>query len=48
MVSASGKFADGTPFFELREHFQQGAVVGFLEMEAATDIFGRGWIGPNL
>src|SRR5580693_734849 len=48
MISATWKFADGSPFFELREHFQQGAVVGFLVVEAATDIIGAGWICTNL
>src|SRR3984957_20932354 len=48
MVPATRKFADRSPFFQLREHFQQGSVVGFLEMEAATDILGGGWICPNL
>src|ERR1700722_10741017 len=48
MVPATRKFADRSPFFQLREHFQQGAVVRFLHMEAATDILGGGWICPNL
>jgi hypothetical protein len=48
MVAAPRKFAEGTPFFELHEHFLEGAAVGFVEMEAATDIIdGRG-IRPNL
>ncbi len=48
MVAAAGKFADGTPFLELHEHFQQGSVVGFLEIQAATDIIDGDGIGPNL
>src|ERR1700722_1932682 len=48
MVPATRKFADRSPFFQLREHFQQGAVVRFLHMEPATDILGGGWICPNL
>ena len=48
MISAARKFTDGSSFFELRKHFQQGAIVGFLEMEAATDILRGGGVCPNL
>jgi hypothetical protein len=48
VVSAAGKFADGAPFFELAEHFQQGMTVGSLEVETAADIVKSGGICPNL
>src|SRR6202012_5314053 len=48
LIPAAGKFADGAPFFELYEHFQQGAVVGFLEMEAPADIVNGHRICSNL
>ena len=48
MVTAAGKFADGTLFFELAEHFEQRIAVRPFEVETATDIVGGGWIGPNL
>ena len=48
MEPAPGKFAEGTPFFELHEHFLKGPAVGFLEMKAAADIIDGSRIGPNL
>jgi len=48
MVPAPRKFAEGTPFFELHEHFLEGAAVGFVEMEASADIINGSGIRPNL
>jgi hypothetical protein len=48
VVPAPRKFAEGTPFFELHEHFLKGPAVGFLEMEAAADIIDGSRISPNL
>lgn len=48
LVTASGELFDGAAFFELVEHAEEGARVGFAEMEGAGDVLGRGRIGGNL
>jgi len=47
-VAASGEFFDGIAFFEVDEDFEQGAAVGFSEVQAASNVVGRGGLGFNL
>jgi hypothetical protein len=47
-VAASGEFFDGVAFFELGEDFEEGAAVGFSEVQSASDVSGGGGLGFNL
>jgi len=37
-IAAAGEFFDGAAFFELGENSEEGAAVGFGEMEAAGNV----------
>jgi hypothetical protein len=47
-VATAWDFVDGAAFFELAEHFEQGALVGFSEVQSAGDFAGGRRIGANL
>ena len=47
-VATTGDFVDGAAFFEFSEHFEQGALVGFSEVQGARDFAGSRRIGANL
>jgi hypothetical protein len=47
-VAASGEFFDGVAFFEFGEDFEEGAAVGFSEVQAAGDFIGGDRLGFNL
>jgi hypothetical protein len=48
LVAAAGEFFDGAAFFEFIEHAEEGAGVGFPEMESPGDIWEGGGISGNL
>jgi hypothetical protein len=47
-VTAAGEFFDGVTFFELGKDFEQGAAIGFSQVQTAGDIIGGGGFAFNL
>ncbi len=47
-VATAGEFVNGTAFFEITKHFEEGAGVGFFEVEGTGDVVGGRRSGRNL